>query len=63
MLGNLFITVMSFILIMTVYGRFFRLYIFTALAPIPLATFAGEGPSFAGKQFIKSISACAWRGP
>ena len=48
MLGNLFITVMSFILIMTVYGRFFRLYIFTALAPIPLATFAGEGTSFAG---------------
>lgn len=59
MLGNLFITVMSFILIMTVYGRFFRLYIFTALAPIPLATFAGEGTSFAGKQFIKSyIGVC-----
>ena len=54
MLGNLFITVMSFILIMTVYGRFFRIYIFTALAPIPLAAFAGEGTSFAGKQFIKS---------
>ena len=59
MLGNLFITVMSFILIMTVYGCFFRLYIFTALAPIPLATFAGEGTSFAGKQFIKSyIGVC-----
>ena len=59
MLGNLFITVMSFILIMTVYGRFFRLYIFTALAPIPLAAFAGEGTSFAGKQFIKSyIGVC-----
>ena len=41
------------------YGRFFRLYIFTALAPIPLATFAGEGTSFAGKQFIKSyIGVC-----
>lgn len=59
MLGNLFITVMSFILIMTVYGRFFRIYIFTALAPIPLAAFAGEGTSFAGKQFIKSyIGVC-----
>src|SRR5699024_6291223 len=58
-LGNLFITIMSFILIMTVYGRFFRIYIFTALAPIPLATFAGEGTSFAGKQFIKSyIGVC-----
>ena len=59
MLGNLFITIMSFILIMTVYGRFFRIYIFTALAPIPLAAFAGEGTSFAGKQFIKSyIGVC-----
>ena len=33
--------------------------LFTALAPIPLATFAGEGTSFAGKQFIKSyIGVC-----
>ena len=59
MLGNLFITILSFILIMTVYGRFFRLYIYTALAPIPLAAFAGEGTNFAGKQFIKSyIGVC-----
>lgn len=42
LIGGLFITVMSFILIMTVYGRFFKLYMYTALAPIPLSTFAGE---------------------
>ena len=36
-LGSLFITVMSFIMIMTVYGRFFRLYLYTALAPVPLS--------------------------
>jgi len=53
LLGSLFITVLSFILIMTVYGRFFRLYMYTALAPLPLASFAGEGTSFAGKAFIK----------
>lgn len=53
-LGSLFITVLSFILIMTVYGRFFRLYMYTALAPLPLASFAGEGTSFAGKAFLKS---------
>lgn len=53
-LGSLFITVLSFILIMTVYGRFFRLYLYTALAPLPLASFAGEGTSFAGKAFLKS---------
>jgi hypothetical protein len=54
MLGSLFITIMSFILIMTVYGRFFKIYMYTALAPIPLASFAGEGTSFAGKAFLKS---------
>ena len=54
LLGSLFITVLSFILIMTVYGRFFRLYMFTALAPLPLASFAGEDTSFMGKAFLKS---------
>ena len=59
LLGSLFITVMSFILILTVYGRFFKLYMYTALAPLPLASFAGEGTSFAGKAFIKSyIGVC-----
>ena len=54
LLGSLFITVMSFILILTVYGRFFRLYFYTALAPLPLSSFAGEGTSFAGTAFLKS---------
>ena len=53
-LGSLFITVMSFIMIMTVYGRFFSLYMYTALAPVPLASFAGEGTSQMGKAFVKS---------
>ena len=41
MLGGLIVTVLSFVLILTVYGRFFRIYMYTALAPIPLASFAG----------------------
>ena len=53
-LGSLFITIMSFIMIMSVYGRFFRLYMYTALAPVPLATFAGETTAEMGKHFIKS---------
>ena len=58
-LGSLFITVLSFIMILTVYGRFFRLYMFTALAPLPLATFAGEGTAVSGKAFLKSyIGVC-----
>lgn len=59
LLGSLFITVMSFVLLLTVYGRFFRLYMFTALAPLPLASFAGEGTSASGKAFLKSyIGVC-----
>lgn len=59
LLGTLFITVLSFVLILTVYGRFFRLYMFTALAPVPLASFAGEGTSAMGKAFVKSyIGVC-----
>ena len=53
-LGSLFITVMSFILILTVYGRFFRLYLYTAISPLPFASFVGEGTSAMGKAFVKS---------
>lgn len=53
-LGSVFITVLSFIMILTVYSRFFKLYMYTALAPIPLSTFAGETTSNTGKAFIKS---------
>ena len=57
--GSLFITALSFILIMSVYGRFFRLYMYTALAPLPLAAFAGEDTSFMGKAYLKSyIGVC-----
>lgn len=58
-LGSLIVTVLSFVLILTVYGRFFRLYMYTALAPLPLASFAGEGTAQSGKAFIKSyIGVC-----
>lgn len=59
LLGSLVIWVLSLIMIMTVYGRFFRLFLFTALAPLPLSTFAGEGTAATGKTFIKSyIGVC-----
>lgn len=53
-LGSLFITVMAFIMIMTVYGRFFKIYLYTALAPVPLSSFGGESTSQMGLSFIKS---------
>lgn len=63
LIGGLFITVLSFIMIMTVYGRFFKLYMYTALAPIPLSTFAGEPSQNVGKSFIKSYCAVLLEGP
>ena len=62
LIGGLFITVLSFIMIMTVYGRFFKPYMYTALAPIPLSTFAGEPSQNVGKSFIKSYCAVLLEG-
>ena len=62
LIGGLFITVLSFIMIMTVFGRFFKLYMYTALAPIPLSTFAGEPSQNVGKSFIKSYCAVLLEG-
>ena len=62
LIGGLFITVLSIIMIMTVYGRFFKLYMYTALAPIPLSTFAGEPSQNVGKSFIKSYCAVLLEG-
>lgn len=62
LIGGLFITALSFIMILTVYGRFFKLYLYTALSPIPLSTFAGEPTQNVGKTFIKSYSAVCLEG-
>ena len=62
LIGSLFITVLSFIMIMTVYGRFFRIYLYTAIAPVPLSSFAGEPSSSVGKSFVKSYTAVCLEG-
>ena len=62
LIGSLFITVLSFIMIMTVYGRFFRIYLYTAIAPVPLSSFAGEPSSSVGKSFVKSYAAVCLEG-
>jgi len=62
LIGSLFITVLSFIIIMSVYGRFFKLYMYTAIAPIPLSTFAGEPTQQIGKSFLKSYAAVCLEG-
>ena len=62
LIGGLVVTVLSFIMIMTVYGRFFKLYLYTALAPVPLSTFAGEPTQSIGKSFLKSYGAVCLEG-
>ena len=62
LIGGLFISVLSFIMIMTVYGRFFKLYLYTAIAPIPLSTFAGEPVQNVGKSFLKSYCSVCLEG-
>ena len=62
LIGSLFITVLSFVMVMTVYGRFFKLYLYTAIAPVPLAAFAGEPTQSVGVSFLKSYSAVCLEG-
>lgn len=62
LIGGLFIWVLSFVMIMTVYGRFFKMYMYTAIAPIPLSTFAGEPSQSVGISFIKSYAAVCLEG-
>ena len=62
LIGGLFITVLSFLMILTVYGRFFKIYMYTAISPIPLSTFAGEPTQNIGKQYLKSYCAVLLEG-
>lgn len=62
LLGSLFIWVLSLVMILTVYSRFFKLYMATAIAPVPLASFAGQPSSSIGMAFIKSYAAICLEG-
>ena len=55
LIGSLFIIVLSFIMIMSVYGRYF-------IAPVPLSSFAGEPTSSIGKAFLRSYAAVCLEG-
>ena len=62
LLGSMFIWVLSLIMILTVYSRFFKLYLATAIAPIPMASFAGQPSSSIGVAFLKSYAAICLEG-
>ena len=62
LLGSLFIWVLSLVMILTVYSRFLKLYMATAIAPVPLASFAGQPSSSIGVAFLKSYAAICLEG-
>lgn len=62
LIGSLLIWVLSLIMILTVYGRFFKIYMATAIAPVPLASFAGEPSSNIGKSFVRQYAALCLQG-
>lgn len=62
LIGGLFIWVLSFIMILTVYGRFFKIFMYTSIAPIPLSSFAGEPTQSVGRNFLKSYAAVCLEG-
>ena len=62
LIGSLLVWVLSFVMILTVYGRYFKLFIYAAIAPVPLSAFAGEETSQIGKAFIRSFAAVCLEG-
>lgn len=62
LIGSLFVWVLSFVMILSVYGRFFKLYMYAAIAPLPLSAFAGEPTQNIGKSFLKSYASVCLEG-
>lgn len=46
---------LSITMLLTVYGRFFRIYLYAALAPLPLSAFGGELTSRHGRSYIQNL--------
>lgn len=54
--------VLAVTLILQVYGRFFKLFMFVALSPLPLSTFGSRETSSMGKSYIKSFTGACLEG-
>lgn len=62
LIGSFAIGLISFGLILVIYGRFFKIYMYTAVAPLALATFGGTGTSSMGKSFLRSYASICVQG-
>lgn len=62
LIASLVIRALSLIIIILVYGRFFKIFLLTAIAPIPLAGYASEQTESIGNNFMKSYIGECLRG-
>lgn len=61
-IATIIIYLLSMIIIILVYGRFFKIFLLTAIAPIPLACYASEQTESIGNNFMKSYIGECLRG-
>lgn len=61
-IAHLAFIVIGIVLLLTVYGRFFRIYMYAAIAPIPLSTMAGQPTENIAKSFLKSYAGVCLQG-
>lgn len=62
LLGALVIMVLSIVVVLTVYGRFFKIFLYTAVSPLPISSFAGAPTAQVGKSFIKAYAGVVLEG-
>ena len=55
LVGVIVVVALSIVVLFSVYGRFFKIYIYTAVSPIFLSTYAGEVTSSTGRHFTKTL--------
>ncbi len=62
LIGFIVAIVLSVTLLLTVIGRFFKIYLFAAMSPIPLATFGSESTHSIGQNFLKAFAGVSLEG-
>lgn len=62
LMGQFLIGALSLIIIVLVYGRFFKIFLLAAISPIPLAGLASEKTEYIGNNFMKSYIGECLRG-
>ncbi len=61
-IAHIALIVIAIVMLLTVYGRFFRIYMYAAIAPIPLSTLAGQPTENIAKSFLKSFAGVCMQG-